>query len=68
VNYVVKCSGDNRAGDSMRIHFPESFPYVQDHDESKLLAITATAAGENNCATFTTSDDDVMSKSLLHRG
>jgi len=38
------------------------------HDESKLLAITATAASENNCATITTTDDDAMSKSLLHRG
>ncbi len=51
----------------MRIHFPESFPYLY-HDESKLLAITATAASENNCATITTTDDDLMYKSLLHRG
>jgi hypothetical protein len=38
------------------------------HDESKLLAITATAASEYNCAVITTTDDDVMNKSLLHRG
>ena len=37
------------------------------HDESKLLAITATSASEYNCATITTTDDDVMNKSLLCR-